>query len=226
MSLTAYQHSNFGSGFKIAQLNMFVFDQKMPSTALPKVKSPTGAVVMVLCIANHIIGFLGYWSSDFATSILYRIKCPIYASHTRSMMQHKLKFLEESREKKHKKEELPSLKARAGEGANHPNQQFKWKLTCVEAKKQKHYVQEAEKRVKKRANGPHLCKARCQSTRKAVMFLLLLRKLMRTPSALTKPDVLASSIGKKARIHTTSQKRCLLTCWNCSILAEMEPKGN
>jgi hypothetical protein len=53
------------------------------------------------------------------------------------------RLLEESRAKKHKKEELLSLKARAGEGVNHPNQQFERKLTHVEAKKQKHYLQEA-----------------------------------------------------------------------------------
>jgi hypothetical protein len=170
MSLTAYQHSDFGSGFKIEQSNMFVFDQKKPSTALPKVKSPPGAIVMVRCIATHIIAFLGYQSSDFATLILYRIKCPIYVSRTRSIMQRIPQLLEESRAKKHKKEELPSLKARAGEGANHPNQRFERKLTRVEAKKQKHWYQEVEKRIKKRANGLHLCEARCQSTGKRCSF--------------------------------------------------------
>ncbi len=170
MSLQAYQHSDYGKGFEIAQSNMFVFDEKNPSRKLPKIKTPAGSVVMVRCIANHIIGFLGFRSSDLASMILYRIKCPIYASRTCSMMQHMPRLLEESRAKKHKKEELPSLKARAGEGANHPNQQFEWKLTRVEAKKQKHYLQEAEKRVNKRANGLHLCKARCQSTSKRCSF--------------------------------------------------------
>jgi hypothetical protein len=33
-------------------------------------------------------------------------------------------------------------------------------------------------------------------------------------------------IGKKARIHTTSQKLYLLACWNCSILVEVERKIN
>jgi hypothetical protein len=97
MSLTAYQHSNFGSGFKIEQPNMYIFDQKKPLMALPKVKSPPGAVVMVGCIVNHIIGFLGY--QKLATMILYRIKCPIYASCTHAMMQHTPRLLEERRAK-------------------------------------------------------------------------------------------------------------------------------
>jgi hypothetical protein len=122
MSLTAYQHSDFGSGFKIEHPNRFIFDQKKPSMALPKVKSPPGAVVMVRCIANPIICFLGYQNYRLDTPIICRTNCLIYASHTCAMMQRMPWLLEERRAKKHKKEELPSLKARAGEGANHSNQ--------------------------------------------------------------------------------------------------------
>ncbi len=104
MSLTAYQHSDFGSGFKIEQSNMFVFDQKKPSTALPKVKSPPGAVVMTRCIANHILRFLGYRSLDLATRTLYRIKRPIYASRTCSMMQRMPRLFDASRAMQHKQE--------------------------------------------------------------------------------------------------------------------------
>ena len=111
MSLQAYQHSDFGPGFKIAQPNMFVFDEKNPSKKLPKIKIPTGSVVMMWCVADHIVGFLGYRSSDFATRILYRIKCPIYASRTRTMMTHIPQLLDTSRATKHPKEDLLSQKA-------------------------------------------------------------------------------------------------------------------
>jgi hypothetical protein len=85
MPPTAYQHSNFGPGFKISQPKIFLFDAKKPSTKLPKIKIPAGAVVMVHCIANHIGGFLGYRNCRLATMILYRIECPIYASRMRAM---------------------------------------------------------------------------------------------------------------------------------------------
>jgi hypothetical protein len=174
MSLQAYQHSDYGEGFEIAQSNMFVFDEKNPSRKLPKIKTPAGSVVMVRCIANHIIGFLGFRSSDLASMILYRIKCPIYASRTRALMKRIPRLLDEKsllvRARKHRKEDLLSQKARGGEGANHPDQRLKRKFTRVEAKKQKHETQETEKRIKKRANGLLLCEARCQSTGKRCTF--------------------------------------------------------
>jgi hypothetical protein len=150
---------------------MFVFSKKKTSKKLPKIKTPASAVVMVCCIANHIVGCLGYQNSELGTStILYRIKCPIYASHTCAMMKGIPRLLDKSRATKHHKEDLLSQKARGGEGANHLDKQLKRKFTCVEAKKQKHDLKEIEKRAKKRVNGLHLCKARCPSTGKRCTF--------------------------------------------------------
>jgi hypothetical protein len=167
LSMRAYKHSDFGSGFKIRQSNMFCFDSvKDARRKMPKFKEPTGSVPMVSCVASHIRMYLG-WSTKIQKSlvkILNKIKCPIYALNGVEVTKRRPRTIRNQKNRHNKKENFKSYKAPAGQGANHANQRAARKLTRMETKQQKQELAEVEESAKVRAAQLFWCECRCPKT--------------------------------------------------------------
>lgn len=138
MSLTAFKHSGFGEGFKMEHHQLFVFNKKADQQRdLPKTKRPTGSIEILRDLRSHILEFVfgkkpkkkadkTKW--EVVEAILQKLDHPLVGPIGRHIAMFAPACINLDTAKRNPKENLPSKRARPGEGKNHPDQRKRRRL--------------------------------------------------------------------------------------------------
>jgi hypothetical protein len=167
MSLTARKHSSYGTGFKIAASETFIFKKIADyKRGLPVRAMPRGSVPVFRDIESLVLDFCGgsHQEQRIYRMILWKTDCPRVGPLGASVVPLCPSVLTLDTAKRNPKANLPSKRARPGEGENHPNQRKRRRNVRMTARKRKREMGVEELREVKQAHGIFLCLAKCPTT--------------------------------------------------------------
>jgi hypothetical protein len=125
MSLTARKHSSYGTGFKIAASETFIFKKIADyERGLPVRAMSRGSVPVFRDIGLLVLDFCGgsHQEQQIYRMILWKTDCPRLGPLGASVVPLCPSVLTLDTVRRNPKANLPSKSARPGEGENHPNQ--------------------------------------------------------------------------------------------------------
>jgi hypothetical protein len=179
MSLMAFKHSGYATGFKMSQDGMFVFHQKKEQQKkLPAIERPKGAAETTRDFGSLINQFIfGEQTKKRrketeetrmdarkrrrTTVFLKHAGCPLFGPVGTTIAAFAPSCIRVDTAEGNRKADIPSKKARPGEGLNDKGQRKRRRLVRLTAKKNKLILEEQQLRAEQRGAGQFLCPYRC-----------------------------------------------------------------
>lgn len=175
LSLQCFKHSDIGTGFRIKQSAMYIFDNATDQKrVLPKTRGPAGALVMTRDIGARILEYFGdQHQSETYLMIMRKLdgfhEVGLVGTNLMRLAPRCSSFGFSVNRKTH----LSSKKARAGEGHNHPDQRQERKTSRMTQRLIRAHAVNENLRLQKTRNGLFLCRAKCPSTQQYCQSLFL-----------------------------------------------------